>query len=192
MKNIEQPALEALLAKIGNKDQKAFRDLCLEYNTIIYRFALLRLRDEALAEEVVSDVLYQVWVHPSRFDFSCQFGTWLLSIAKHKIVDRQRAAKPAAEDIEDFAEVLTSDVPDGFEALERKQVAEVLRVCIDKLVVDHRSAINLVFYEGLSVGEAAMAESIPEGTMKTRLFHARQRLKACTQIRLGQAAGRAS
>ena len=52
MKNIEQPALEALLAKIGNKDQKAFRDLCLEYNTIIYRFALLRLRDEALAEEV--------------------------------------------------------------------------------------------------------------------------------------------
>lgn len=191
MKPIERPVLEALLVRIRNKDQQAFRELCLAYNTVIYRFALLRLRDESLAEEVVSDVLYQVWLHPDRFDFRNQFSTWLLSIATHKIIDRQRAARPVAEDIDDFSDVLASEAPDGFESLQRKQVAEVLRGCIEKLAVDHRAAVTLVFYEGLSVGEAAVAEAVPEGTMKTRLFHARQRLKACVQIRLGHQAGSA-
>lgn len=192
MKKVERPVLESLLTKIKNKDQNAFRQLCLAYNTSIFRFAMLRLRDEAAAEEVVSDVLYQVWLHPERFDFRVEFGTWLLSIAKHKVVDRQRASRPETDDIDDFSEVLASDAPDGFEVLQRKQLAEVLRVCIEKLAVDHRAAITLVFYEGLTVGEAAVAESVPEGTLKTRLFHARQRLKACAQIRLGRAAGGAS
>ena len=192
MKNVERPVLESLLTKIKNKDQNAFRQLCLAYNTSIFRFAMLRLRDETASEEVVSDVLYQVWLHPERFDFRVEFGTWLLSIAKHKIVDRQRTSRPATDDIDDFSEVLASDAPDGFEVLQRKQLAEVLRICIEKLPVDHRAAISLVFYEGLTVGEAAVAESVPEGTLKTRLFHARQRLKACAQIRLGRAAGGAS
>jgi RNA polymerase sigma-70 factor (ECF subfamily) len=186
MKNLDQPLLSALLTKIKKKDQSAFRELCLAYNTIIYRFVVLRLRDEFAAEEIVSDVLFQVWLHPERYDHSCQFSTWLLSIARHKLIDRQRAARPETEDIEDFADVLQSDAPDGFEALEKRQVADLLRACVEKLNTDHRVAINLVFYEGLSVGEAAIAETVPEGTMKTRLFHARQRLKACAQIRLSR------
>lgn len=185
MKNLDPQTLDSLLLRVKKKDQNAFRELCLAYNTIIYRFVAIRLKDDATSEEVVSDVLFQVWEHPERFDHSCQFSTWLLSIARHKLIDRQRAAKPQAEDIEDFSEVLEGNLLDGFETLDRKQTAEVLRGCVDKLSADHRIAVHLVFYEGMTLVEAAVAENIAEGTMKTRLFHARQRLKACAQIRLG-------
>lgn len=186
MKNLDASTLASLLQRVKKRDQNAFRELCLAYNTIIYRFVAIRLKDDSTSEEVVSDVLFQVWQHPERFDHSCQFSTWLLSIARHKLIDRQRAVKPQAEDIEDFAEVMEGNMLDGFASLDRKQTAEVLRGCLEKLSADHRIAVHLVFYEGMTLIEAAVAEDIAEGTMKTRLFHARQRLKACAQIRLGE------
>jgi RNA polymerase sigma-70 factor (ECF subfamily) len=50
---------------------------------------------------------------------------------------------------------------------------------MDKLSDEHREAMHLVFYEGFSLAEVADVQSCPENTVKTRLFHARQKIKAC-------------
>ena len=54
---------------------------------------------------------------------------------------------------------------------------------MDKLSDDHRECVHLVFYEGMSLAEVASVQGCPENTVKTRLFHARQKLKNCLRMR---------
>jgi RNA polymerase sigma-70 factor (ECF subfamily) len=58
-----------------------------------------------------------------------------------------------------------------------------------RLSDDHRECVHLVFYEGLSLAEVAQVQSCPEGTVKTRLFHARQKLKGCLKMLLEREGG---
>ena len=53
---------------------------------------------------------------------------------------------------------------------------------MDKLSSEHRECVHLVFYEGMSLGEVAQVQDCPENTVKTRLFHARQKLKNCLRL----------
>jgi RNA polymerase sigma-70 factor (ECF subfamily) len=54
--------------------------------------------------------------------------------------------------------------------------------CMDKLSDEHRECVHLVFYEGLALAEVAEVQGCPENTVKTRLFHARQKLKNCLRL----------
>jgi RNA polymerase sigma-70 factor (ECF subfamily) len=66
------------------------------------------------------------------------------------------------------------------------QRSDGVRHCVDKLGTDHRECVHLVFYEGMALAEVARIQQIPEGTVKTRLFHARQKLKQCLQRMLAR------
>ena len=65
-------------------------------------------------------------------------------------------------------------------------VGDGVRSCVDKLKADFRECVHLVFYEGMALAEVARIQQIPEGTVKTRLFHARQKLKQCLQRMLAR------
>ena len=80
-----------------------------------------------------------------------------------------------------MAEQLPSDAPGAFEQMAQLERSEGVRTCVDKLKADFRECVHLVFYEGMALAEVARIQQIPEGTVKTRLFHARQKLKQCLQ-----------
>jgi RNA polymerase sigma-70 factor (ECF subfamily) len=67
-----------------------------------------------------------------------------------------------------------------------QQRSEGVRTCVDKLGADHRECVHLVFYQGMALADVARIQQIPEGTVKTRLFHARQKLKQCLQRMLAR------
>jgi RNA polymerase sigma-70 factor, ECF subfamily len=95
------------------------------------------------------------------------------------------------DDLEDIAEVTASDAPDGFAALAGKQRREGVQHCMGKLSSTHSECLHLVFYEGLSLAEVAEVQNCPEGTVKTRLFHARQKIKKCLESLLRSEGGAA-
>lgn len=180
---MDNDRVSQLLARIGREDQAAFRELYKAFSRKVYAYVLNMLNDHARAEEVLVDTMHEVWRHPGRFRGDSQFGTWLIGIARNKALMVYRARRPdeAHADLDDIAETEAADTPDGYAALAEKQRREGVQHCMGKLGDEHRECLHLVFYEGMSVAEVADIQGIPEGTVKTRLFHARQKIKNCLQ-----------
>ena len=170
-----------LLERIARADEAAFRDLYHAFSRRLYAYVLRQLGDPAQAEEIVADTLYEVWRQPAKFRGDSQFSTWLIGIARNKVLMAFRSRKPDAQhdDLDDVAEVVASDEPSAFELLAARERHEGVRHCMDKLSSEHRECVHLVFYEGLALAEIAALQACPENTVKTRLFHARQKIKNC-------------
>ena len=185
---MDNPQVLRLLSRIEQQDEGAFRELYCAFSRKLYAYALRQLSDPAQAEEIVADTLYEVWKAPAKFRGDSQFSTWLIGIARNKVLMHWRSRKPDADhdDVADLAEELPSDTPGAFDVMAEQQRSAGVRHCVDKLGHDHRECVHLVFYQGMSVADVARIQQIPEGTVKTRLFHARQKLKQCLQRMLAR------
>jgi RNA polymerase sigma-70 factor (ECF subfamily) len=166
---------EALVRRIAAGDRGAMQVLYARYATKVFRFLQRLVRDETKAEDLMSDVFFDVWQQAGRFEGRSTVSTWLLSIARFKALSsfrqrRHEALEPdAAEAIEDDA-----DTPEII--LQKLSKAEALQACLAGLSTAHREVIDLVYYHERSIEEASVILGIPENTVKTRMFHARKRL----------------
>jgi RNA polymerase sigma-70 factor (ECF subfamily) len=167
-----------LLKRIAERDERALRELHRHFGRRIYAFALNRLHDTDEAEAIVSDTLYEVWRSPLRFRGESRFSTWLLGIAHYKILNALRSRPVEHEELDE--EMPAQDLG-AFEVLAEKQRRSGVRQCMEKLPELQRECLHLVFYEGLSLAEVAALLQCPENTVKTRLFHARLKIKGCIE-----------
>jgi len=175
-----------LLRKIGDRNEGAFRELYQAFSRKVYAYVLNQVKDPAKAEEIVADTLYELWRNPLAFRGDSQFSSWLIGIARHKVLSSFRGRKSDAEheDVDEMDELLESEAPEPDEELAQKQHRDGVRQCMDKLPAEQCECLHLVFYEGYSLTEVAGVQQCPEGTVKTRLFHARQKLKTCLRLLL--------
>lgn len=182
---LDNSTVEHLLHRIAAGDQAAFATVYKSVNRRVYAFALNQLRDEARAEEVVVDTLHEVWRHPGRFNGTSKFSTWVLGIARNKILNVfRKSGDPEDELSEAIIQTTASEDATPDELLAMGQRAAGVRECVDKLVEEQRACMHLVFFEGLSLAEVAELVGVPENTVKTRLFHARQKIKNCLRLLL--------
>jgi RNA polymerase sigma-70 factor, ECF subfamily len=166
---------EVLIGRIANGDRLAMQVLFARHHVRVYRFVLRLVRDEAAAEDLISEVFLDVWRQAGKFEGRAAVSTWLLAIARFKALSALRR-KPEQELDEETAEAIedTADTPDI--ALEKKDKSEILRKCLSGLTAEHREIIDLVYYHEKSVEEVAEIVGIPEATVKTRMFYARKKL----------------
>lgn len=183
---MDNDEVKLLLERVGREEQAAFRQLYKAFSRKVYAYVLNMLNDHARAEEVLVDTFYEVWRHPQRFRGDSQFSTWVIGIARRKALMVYRARRPdeVHADLDDIAETTEAPTPDAFAELAGKQRREGVQLCMGKLSDEHRECLHLVFYEGMSLAEVAQVQNCPEGTVKTRLFHARQKIKNCLQALL--------
>ncbi len=175
-----------LLQRIERGDEAAFRELYRAHSRRLYAYVLRQHGDPAQAEEIVSDTLYEVWKAPARFRGDAQFSTWLIGIARNKVLMAFRSRRPDSlhDDLDEVAESVADEQPGAFEMLAQRERSEGVRHCMDKLSADHRECVHLVFYEGLGLADVAALQACPENTVKTRLFHARKKLANCLKLLL--------
>src|SRR5882762_6406796 len=166
---------EELIGRIAGGDRLAMQVLFARHHVRVYRFVLRLVRNEATAEDLISEVFLDVWRQAGRFEGRSAVSTWLLAIARFKALSILRR-RPEEELDEEAAEAIedTSDTPDV--TLEKKQKADVIRKCLGGLSADHREIVDLVYYHEKSVEEVAEIVGIPEATVKTRMFYARKKL----------------
>ena len=166
---------ETLIGRIAGGDQLAMRTLFARHRVALYRWLLRLVRDEALAEDLLSDVFLDVWRQAASFRGRASVSTWLLAIARHMAASARRRRNDAELD-----EATVSTVPDPADdaevTLQKKNRAEALRQSLHRLSPDHREVIDLAYYHGKSVKEIAEIVSISEATEKTRMFYARRKL----------------
>jgi RNA polymerase sigma-70 factor (ECF subfamily) len=180
-----------LLGRIGQADEGAFKELYRAFSRRLYAYVLRQHGDPSQAEEIVADTLYEVWRQPAKFRGDSQFSTWLIGIARNKVLMAFRGRRPDEkhDDIADLAEVVASEDASAFDVLAQRQRHEGVRDCMSRLSDEHRECIHLVFYEGMALAEVAEVQACPENTVKTRLFHARQKLKNCLKLLLQKEGG---
>jgi RNA polymerase sigma-70 factor (ECF subfamily) len=166
---------EVLIGRIANGDRLAMQVLFARHHVRVYRFVLRLVRNEATAEDLISDVFLDIWRQAGRFEGRSAASTWMLSIARFKALSALR--KRTEEELdEETAGAIEDQADDPEVSLAKKDKAVVLRQCLSKLSVEHREVVDLVYYHEKSVEEVAGIVGIPEATVKTRMFYARRKL----------------
>jgi RNA polymerase sigma-70 factor, ECF subfamily len=166
---------EVLIGRIANGDRLAMQVLFARHHVRIYRFVLRMVRNEATAEDLISEVFLDVWRQAEKFEGRAAVSTWMLSIARFKALSVLRR-RPEVELDEEMAGAIEDHADDPEVALAKKDKGGALRQCLTKLSAEHREIIDLVYYHEKSVEEVAGIVGIPEATVKTRMFYARKKL----------------
>jgi RNA polymerase sigma-70 factor, ECF subfamily len=170
-----QTSDEALVQLIASGDKKALQILFARHNVRVFRFVLRFLGDESLAEDLVSEVFFDVWRQADRFESRSQVSTWLMAIARNKALTvlRRRTTEELDEEVAEFIE----DPADNPEVtMQKTQRSAVLQDCLGQLSPAHREIIDLVYYHEKSIDEVAEIIGVPQNTVKTRMFYARKRI----------------
>lgn len=168
----------ALLRRVGNKDRSAFETLYHLYYRRLFAYVFKLTRRAELVEEVVNDVLLAVWQSATRFDGRSRPSTWIFGIAYHKALKALARAvnrRPAGDDEREAPEPVDPDGPESLVA--RRELKSVLGRALAALSPEHRAVVELTYFYGCSYQEIAEIVGCPVNTVKTRMFHARRRLK---------------
>jgi RNA polymerase sigma-70 factor (ECF subfamily) len=176
---------ETLIAQIAGGNRLAMRNLYLRHERRVFRFILRVVADRCLAEEVLSEVFFDVWRKAAHFEGRSSVSTWLLGIARHKALTAATTKSRPYELLDGAAAMSVADpTADLDEAMLRHERGTRLRGCLGALSPEHREIIDLVYYQEKTIKEIADLLGIPENTVKTRMFYARKRLAV-----LAEAAG---
>jgi RNA polymerase sigma-70 factor (ECF subfamily) len=168
---------EMLIRRIAVGDQLAMRTLFGRHRITLYRWLLRLVGDQALAEDVLSEVFLDVWRQAASFEARSSVSTWLLAIARHKALSARRRRTETELD-EENASRLVDPADDPELTLQKKDRAELVRGALAGLSSEQGEVIDLVYYHGKSIKEVAQIVGTPEATVKTRMFYARKKLAA--------------
>ncbi|MDF0603665.1 RNA polymerase sigma factor [Psychromarinibacter sp. C21-152] len=170
------------LSQVAHGDKKALAALYRALEKPVYRFIHSRLNDPFESSDVLHDVFMEVWRSAARFEGRSKVQTWIFGIAYRKVIDLHR--KRGRQDVTDDIPEQVDDSPDAETCVAAGQEAEHVRHCLETLKDDHRTAISLAFYEDMTYAEIAEVAGVPEGTVKTRVFHAKKLLMRCLSGRI--------
>ena len=192
-----------LVARTVAGDQRAFALLVVKYERRIQRLIARMVRDTDLVEDIAQESFIRAYRALHQFRGDAQFYTWLYRIAvntaKKTLMDLKRdplvthtALQAAAdEDDETFSPghtLSTGETPDA--ALQAKQIAQAVNAVIEALPEELRQAVVLREIEGLSYEDIAQAMDCPIGTVRSRIFRAREAISERLKPMLDQKSGK--
>ncbi|ABV95156.1 RNA polymerase sigma factor [Dinoroseobacter shibae DFL 12 = DSM 16493] len=177
----ENTRLADLLVRIANEDRAAFDALYRALETPVYRFIRSKLNDPFESADILHDVFLEVWRSAGRFEGRSSVKSWVFGIAYRKVIDVFR--KSARTDLTDSFEEEADTDPNPEQCLATAENSAHLLFCMETLKLDQRAAIQLAFFEDQGYREIAAALDVPEGTVKTRIFHAKKLLMRCLEGR---------
>lgn len=178
------PSADALLVQVARGDQDAFGELYDLVGGAVFGTIRSVLRDPAQSEEVMQEVMIQIWRTAARFRAEKGSGTnWVLTLAHRRAVDRVRSEQASVD--RDHKAALLDNTPaydHVTEQVEARLEQQQVRRCLRFLTRLQREAVVLAYYRGLTYREVAELLALPLGTVKTRLRDGLIRLRDCMGV----------
>lgn len=171
-----------VIARIAKQDRDAFVTLYRNLERPVFRFIQSRMNDPFQSADIMHDVFLEVWRNAGTFQGKSSVKTWVLAIAYRKTIDLFRRQRRIV-DLDEFPDVADDD-PSALECIWAAQERDMLKECLATLKPAHRAAVELTFFQDMSYGDIAAVENVPEGTVKTRVFHAKKLLLHCLQAKM--------
>jgi len=171
--------LDDLLANVARGDELAYEAVYDLTSAWVLGVARKVLRDPAMAEEVMQEVMLEIWRRASRFDPVLGSGTaWVMMLAHRRAVDRVRSERSHA-DREMRAATAVIEYDEVTEAVEASLERERVQRCLASLTQLQRECVSLAYYGGYTYSEVAALLDVPAGTVKTRMRDGLIRLRDC-------------
>lgn len=173
---------EELVLRVQHGDKSAYDILVLRYQHKIIQLVNRYVKDHSEAQDVAQEAFIKAYRALGSFRGESAFYTWLYRIAintaKNYLVARARRSSDLQVDVQDAEAVENAPQLQGLETPERQllgdEIAETIQAAIENLPEEMRVAIMLREFEGLSYEEIAEAMDCPVGTVRSRIFRARE------------------
>jgi RNA polymerase sigma-70 factor (ECF subfamily) len=160
--------------------QQAFGLLLERYERRLYRLCLSLLREPAQAEDAAQESFVRIWKALPNYDGRAALSTWIYAITRNRCLSAmQRRREEESLSEPEVAAAAESAAPQDATGADDR--GELLRELVEALPERYRRALTLFYYEERSVPEVAAMLGIPEGTVKTQLFRARETLRAALE-----------
>ena len=166
-----------LLAQIARGERDAFEAFYARFSTHVFRFARELVRDDGIAEELTGDVMVQVWRGAQSYSGRSRVRTWVFGIAHHKAIDALRRRRLPAVELDAALGVAAAAHENPETAALAADERARLERALAELSPEHRAVVELAFVDAFSQAEIAEIVGCPVGTVKTRLFYAKARLR---------------
>jgi len=176
-----QPEVEReLIRKCKTGDARFYEPLVRAYEPSGLRLAVAMLGNMEDAHDALQDAFVKAYEALHRFDLRRSFGPWFFQILRNHCRDmlRSRQARFKLEVLDERVELRPADVEKGPERIRQRSAArELLWRALEQVGEEHREILVLKELQGFRYNEIAQILDIPEGTVASRLFHARRALK---------------
>jgi RNA polymerase sigma-70 factor, ECF subfamily len=172
IKNAPKDSDAELLAAIGAGDRRALEELYLSYHRRLARFLVRFTPRYENAEEIINDTFLVVWQSAKDFRRASQVSTWIFGIAYRTALKSIRRQKnhSAARSLDECPEQM---VDPGLET----EMQDWLLQGLEQLPAEQRLTLELAYHMGHSLEEIAAMTDAPVGTVKARMYHAREKLR---------------
>jgi RNA polymerase sigma factor (sigma-70 family) len=168
----------ALLQRIAVADRSAFDRLYRDYWPRLTRFLERVTRHPGQVEELLNDTMLTVWHKAGSFRAESRVSSWIFGIAYRKAMKALRTARGRAAEVCGTDDTICARDEDGPESSAmRAQARRQLTQALTALPPEQRAVVELTYYHGYAYAEIATIVGCPVDTVKTRMFHARRKLR---------------
>jgi RNA polymerase sigma factor (sigma-70 family) len=172
----------ALVGRVASGDAQAFEALYRCFYPRLRRFLERMMRRPQLVEEILNDTMLVVWRKAHTYNLRSKVSTWIFAIAFRRALKAlSRVDDPVVFDAEEGTNPANSG-PEG--ELMAHQLRRLLSHAMTSLPAEQRAVIELTYYQGCAYREIAEIMGCPIDTVKTRMFHARRKLRALLASRM--------
>lgn len=180
----EQLDDRSIVARILGGDRDRFAELVSRYERRVVNYVYRITHRYEDAHDLTQEIFVKVFLALDRYDPKYQFSTWLFRIAQNSAIDALRKrtvmevplARPS-DDEQPREREFADDGISPYRALKNKQLSAAIDKAVGRLPSDYRELIQLRHFAELSYEEIASMKKLPLGTVKNKLFRARNLLK---------------
>jgi len=171
------PIEAELVARAKQGDDEAFAQLVSMFQNRVFNFVVARVRHRQQAEDVTQEVLVKAYFSLNKLREPSKFKSWLFSIAHNHLRDLMRRRKLETTDVEEChtEHYVDPDTPE--KEMKRQRTRETVWNALVKLKPEQCEILVLCDIEGLSYREIAEIMRVPLGTVQSRIFYARRKLR---------------
>jgi len=174
---------QLLIKEILKGKTSSFEALMRKYNKKIFGFVLRMVRDEELSKEITQEFFLKIYSSIEKYNFNYKFTTWAYKICYNLVIDNIRKNKAKVEsihtEVQDFTSFKSDNYvhEDGFKFVSDNETRDYIWQIINELPIKYREVILMRYLKEMSYDEIAEVTDLPLGTVKNRLFKARELLK---------------
>lgn len=168
-----------LIERLRQDDLDALGELFERYRDRVFRTALVIVRDPAVAEDILQDCFLKVYANARRIDTDRPLAPWLYRVTVNLSYTWLSRGKNQRTPLDNVVDLLVSPMKQAPDCLtEQMELRQNVRKAIHDLNIDQRVVIVLYYLNGLNLQDIAEILDLPIGTVKSRLYYARENLRS--------------